>query len=569
MALPGVLEGPRRWVFARLVGNGIAQGALAFATALAVRAAVDGHLVAAGVSASPSLWGIGSALLASGAGAAWLRRRESVDAEILGQDYALALRERMLDRLTRLPPRVLGRRRKGGLFLRFVGDLTAIRQWVSLGLARVSVAGLMVLVSLILLAVLDLRLALLVSLVVGTGALLTLWWGRRMDAAVRIARRRRSLLAGTLSETLFGLATLQVFGQRRQQTRRLRAQAEDLRDAVVAQARVAGNLQALAAITASWATAGALLLGAWAVRSGGATAGTVVAAMSVVALLVAPIRNLGRVYAYWRAATVAREKIDTLMQLGPLLRSDRDAKPLRRGRGELVFAEVAVAGALRPLSACIAGGARVALVGPNGAGKSTVLNLIGRMLDPDSGVITLDGQDLRKVQLDSLRRAIGWVGPEFPLFRGSIERNLRFRHAKATAAELEAVCRRCGIDEMLARWPQGLATRVNEGASNLSTGERYRIMLARALLGGPWLLLLDEADANLDARSREILDRVVAEFPGTVVMASHRPQTLARVDAIWRMHDGTLLAIEAAPEGQRPLFGLPSAEPAAREESPR
>lgn len=569
MDRPRVLAGSRRWAFARLVGNGIAQGVLAFAAALAVRAAVDGHLVAGGVQAPAPLGAIGGVLLLTGLVAAWLRRRESVDAEMLGQDYALELRERMLDRITRLSPRVLGRQRKGGLFLRFVGDLTAIRQWVSLGMARVSVAGLMVLVSLALLALLDARLALMVAAVVMLGAVATLWLGQRMDAAVRASRRRRSQMAGTLGETLSGLATLQVFGQRRQQTRRLRKQANSLRDAVVAQAGVAGTLQAVALLTSSWATDGALLLGAWAVRSAVVTPGTVVAAMSVVALLVAPIRNLGRVYAYWRAARVAREKIDALMRMGPLLRSDRHAKPLRRGPGELVFDAVAVEGALQPLSGRIAGGARVALVGPNGAGKSTVLNLIGRLLDPDRGTIALDGQDLQRVQLNSLRRAIGWVGPELPLFRGSIESNLRFRHARASAAELDEVCRRCGLDRMLARWPHGLATRVNEGASNLSTGERYRIMLARALLGAPSLLLLDEADANLDTESRAILDRVIAEFPGTVVMASHRPQMAGRVDAIWRMADGALLAIEPATDASRAVVALASVAPINRTEPRR
>ncbi|MDP1698210.1 MAG: ABC transporter ATP-binding protein [Xanthomonadaceae bacterium] len=543
-ALPALFVGARRWLLVQLIANGFAQGVMAFAAALAVRNIVDQHLLHALVGAIP-LSLSAAMLFAVAVVSAGLRWRESVDAERLGQDYALALRGRLLEHVTRLPPRVLGRRRRGGLFLRFVSDLTAIRQWISLGIARLTVAALMISVTLVLLAVLNAYLALVVLLAVVFGAVLTVLLGPPMESAVRQARRQRALLAGHVGETLAGMAGIQVFGRRWRMLQRLARRARRLRDAVIAQANVTGALQAIALLTAAWASAGALVLGVWIVRSGGASAGDVIAAMSVVALLVAPIRNLGRTYAYWRSAQVAREKVRTLLALGPAIRSPRGAPMLRIAGAEIVFDAVSVRGSLHDVSARVPAGSRVAVVGANGAGKSTLLSLVGRLLDPDSGTVRIDGQDVSAVNLNSLRRAIGWVSPDLPLYRGSVEHNVRFRKSSVSADAFAVVCQRCGLDRMAAQWPAGLRSRIGEGGNNLSTGERYRIMLARALLGEPQILILDEADANLDSDSRAILDHVIAEFPGTVMLATHRDDVSIRVDWLWHMDNGRLTAVQA------------------------
>jgi len=543
--LPRLLVGGRRWLLLRLLGNGVAQGVTAFVAALAVRTIVDGHLLGNPATAELPLLGAAAVLFGVAVISAVLRWRESVDAEHLGQHYALELRNRLLEHVTRLPPRVLGSRRRGGLFLRFVSDLTAIRQWVSLGIARLTVAALMVLVTLALLAVLSAPLAAVVLMMLGFGALATVLSGPRMETAVRQTRRQRALLAGKVGETLAGMAAVQVFARRRRVLRQLAQHARRLRYAVIAQASVAGALQALALLTAAWASAGALVLGVWITRSGGATPGDVIAAMSVIALLVAPIRNLGRIVAYWHAAQVAREKVRSLLALGPGVRSLQHAPKLQVSTGEIRFDAVTVAGSLYQVSGCVPAAARVAVVGANGAGKSTLLALVGRLLDPDTGKVYIDGQDVAAVNLDSLRAAIGWVSPELPLFRGSLAHNVRYCRPHASNAAVADVCRRTGLDALLAQWPKGLNTRIAEGGSNLSTGERYRVMLARALLGEPRILVLDEADANLDGDSRAMLDQVIADFPGTVLLASHRDDVSTRVDWLWRMDGGRLLAVQA------------------------
>jgi ATP-binding cassette subfamily B protein/subfamily B ATP-binding cassette protein MsbA len=140
-----------------------------------------------------------------------------------------------------------------------------------------------------------------------------------------------------------------------------------------------------------------------------------------------------------------------------------------------------------------------------------------------------------------VHRAFGMVSPDLPLLRGTIEKNLKYRWTRADEEALAAVRALCGIDEMLAELPEGLQTRVAEGGANLSFGQRQRIALARALLGHPPVLLLDEADANLDARSSRIVDRVLASYGGTVLLVTHRLERAAAADEIWYVEDGKLV----------------------------
>jgi ABC-type bacteriocin/lantibiotic exporter with double-glycine peptidase domain len=135
------------------------------------------------------------------------------------------------------------------------------------------------------------------------------------------------------------------------------------------------------------------------------------------------------------------------------------------------------------------------------------------------------------------------AGADLPLLRGSIARNLAYRKSDASQEELDEIARLCGVDTVLARLPAGIATRVREGGQGLSAGERGRLLLARALVGAPRVLLLDEIENSLDAEARVILGRVLADFPGTILVATHDPEIIACCDAVWHLEDGRLLRV--------------------------
>jgi ABC-type multidrug transport system fused ATPase/permease subunit len=182
-------------------------------------------------------------------------------------------------------------------------------------------------------------------------------------------------------------------------------------------------------------------------------------------------------------------------------------------------------------------------MGPNGAGKSTLLALVGRMLNPQEGQILIDGQNIAEVSLTSLRRTVGMVSADLPLMRGTLEKNLRYRWPDAPQEEIHRVTVLCGVDEIITALPRGIKTRIQEDGRNLSLGQRQRIKLARALVGNPKILLLDEFDANLDPCMNTLMRHVMSVYEGTVLMVTHRLETAANADVIWHIADGRLLEI--------------------------
>ncbi len=542
MQIPRAVSGDRIWLLVRLIINGFAQASATVANALLVELAFDELIAAVNPDNKMALW-IGLGLVAAAVVIALLRMAERTDAERMGQSYAYDVRMTLYDHLTSLAPRALQSRSQGGVMLRFVGDLTAIRQWVSLGLSRLAVTVTTSVAALLALYFINARLALTVGIILTIGALSSCTLSRRMQPVAREARRRLSYLAANINEKVAAIAVVQIFGQSQREKKRIARQSRRLEQAMIARAVVAGKLRGVTEATAALASGAALLVGASEVAALRATPGTVVGAMTVVGLLVPPLRDLGRVQEYWHNSRVALQKVEEFLKTPSLVAEVPNAPNLKLGPGRLEFDSVSLAGVLHEVSAIAEPGKIIALVGPNGAGKSTLLSLAARLIDPDEGVIRLDGQDLATHSLASIRRAIGMAGPDLPLLRGSVAKNLQYRWRNAPIEEITRVWQLCGIDQVLAELPQGEETRVSEGGVGLSAGQRQRITLARAILGNPPLLLLDEVDANLDAQATAIIDRVLAEYRGTVLLITHRAERLVAVDEIWYLENGRLVEV--------------------------
>ena len=479
---------------------------------------------------------------------AWLRIAERTDAERIGQEYACEMRMALYNKLASVAPRALQSRTQGGLMLRFVGDLNSLRQWVSLGLARLTIASATTAGTVLALAFISKTLAITIGIILLMGVLTAYKLGQQMQKAAKETRRRLSRLAGNINEKVASMAVVQIFGQSKRERERLARQSRRLEKAMVNRAIVAGQLRGLTDTTAAFASGAALLVGAAEVAAGRTTPGTVVAAMTIVSFLVPRFRDLGRVQEYWHNSRVSLGKIEEFMNIPSLVTEIPNAPDLILGPGRLQFDSVSLAEALYEVRAIAKPGQVVALVGPNGAGKSTLLSLAARLIDPERGVIRLDGQNLATHSLASVRRAIGMATPDLPLLRGTVEKNLLYRWPDASEEEIRRVWELCGIDEVLAELPEGEQTRVSEGGVGLSAGQRQRIALARAILGNPPVLLLDEIDANLDAKATAVVDRVLANYPGTILLITHRFERLAAADEIWYLENGQLQEVGSAQE---------------------
>jgi len=306
--MPPILGEQRAGLMLRLVLNGLIQAGATIGSAWLVKLTFDQFIDRPQALLAPGLAWFGLGFLVLALIHAGMRMLERIDAERLGQGYAHQVRMVLYAHLSSLPPRKLQMRSRGSVMLRFVGDLTALRQWVSLGLARLIVAGIAITGALLALTLISWPLAVTVGAVVVPGTVLSLVLGKPLLQASREARRRRAFLAGNLNEQVASMAVVQVSGQTRREQDRIERQSGRLKTALIVRAWVIGGLRAITTATTTIATAATLIIGAVLATDGQTTPGTVVAAMSIVGFLMPSLRDLGRVYEYWQGARVSLKK---------------------------------------------------------------------------------------------------------------------------------------------------------------------------------------------------------------------------------------------------------------------
>jgi ABC-type bacteriocin/lantibiotic exporter with double-glycine peptidase domain len=284
-----------------------------------------------------------------------------------------------------------------------------------------------------------------------------------------------------------------------------------------------------------------LLITAYEVRGGGASLGATVAAIAILHFLASLVRDLARSFVYWTNYQVARRILDRFLKNPSFLAESQSASDLDSITGQLTFEQVSVTGSLVDVTASVEPGLVVAITGPTGAGKSTLLSLASRLLDPDRGRVLLDGHDLKSLTLPSIRKAVGMVSPSLPLLRGSIKRNILYRMQNASPDDYAYIRAFCELDEELDKLADGDLTEVAEGGVNLPTGLRQRISLARALLGGPVLILMDEPDAGLDPAGRAIIERILTQKRATVLLVTYDQSRIRMADVVWYFESGRLV----------------------------
>ena len=542
MELPAIFRGARRRLFAWLLANAAAQAGMLFLNAMIIRYAFD-HFLTGGDIQLNEVAVVAAVMVLVALETGWLQGRERILAEKLGQSYIHSMRMRLFRHVSRLDPRQLQKKRRGAVMLKFIGDLNALRRWVSLGLVRIVVSGAIIVSTLTILLLIDWMLSLAVAAIIAGGIVANVHIGKMLRDAARETRKRRSRLSANINEKLSRMSVVQVFGRRDREIRKVRRQSYHLRRALTDRAAKIGLIRGVNHGSTSLCVTVVLIIGIFQVHAGHTTPGTIAAAMIVLGFLVPALKNLGRVYEYYSEALVARQKLGQFMKLRPRIKLGPSLPGLKPGPGRLTLEGLNVKGVLNDVAAEAAAGEVIAVVGPNGAGKSVLVDLIARLISPDSGRVLIDGQDISKVSLETVRRAIGIVSPDLPLLSGSLEMNIGYRQSEIDASEMERIRRLCAIDELVAGLPLGEKTRIREGGRNLSAGQRQRILLARALMGAPRILLLDEVDAHLDVPSRKALNDVIRVFSGTVVWVTHQQIPLVGVDAIWRIDQKQLSVV--------------------------
>jgi len=533
-ALPRLLARRRRRILVELLVVALGRAGTMGASVLLVRELFDA-LAAGGGDTGGTLALLGLAA----AGDALCQARERVGAERLGQDYVTDVRSRLFAHLSRVEPRRLGARGRGAVMLRFLGDLVPLRQWIGLGVVRIAVAAVVSTTALAVLVLLDPVLALCVALVFGAGSAAALLLGRRLRRASTELRETRGRLANHVAERLAALPVLRASGTDKSERHAFERLQERLQGEAVERARELGTLRGVTQAAAGFATVVALAVGAMRVESVGTSTGTIAATLALVGMLAPTFRDLGRVHETWVESRLTRRKLLELLAL-PSVPQGSTPLPPEAASGPLpvVFEGIGVQGVLGGFDAVVAPGRRIAITGGAGSGKSTLLGLVARTVRADAGRVLVGGVDLAELARRDFRRRVGVAGPDLPLLRGTLGRNLRYRWRSIDEEAVQRALARCQLTDFVAGLPLGERTRISEGGANLSVGQRRGVMLARAVLGEPGVLVLDEIDSNLDGPARACVRGLIETYPGTVLFATHSEDLVALADEVWRIEHG-------------------------------
>ena len=359
---------------------------------------------------------------------------------------------------------------------------------------------------------------------------------------------RDNQLSGQAVDGLINFEMVKAFTNEAYETARLDRSLEGYERAAV---RSESSLAALNAGQAAIIAIGVTLVmwrAASGVVAGALTVGDVVLVNAFVLQLYLPLNFLGVMYRELKQSLIDLENVGVLRRLAPEVRDADGAPPLRLAGGEVRFERVRFAyderrPILEDVSFTIPAGRKLAVVGPSGSGKSTLVRLLFRFYDVQGGAVRIDGQDVRDVTQDSLRRAIGVVPQDTVLFNDTIAANIGYGRPDAAPAEIERAARMAQIHDLVATLPEGYAALVGERGLKLSGGEKQRVAMARVLLKDPPLLVLDEATSALDSRTEQALQgalQSVARGRTTLVIA-HRLSTVVDADEIVVLSGGRVV----------------------------
>ena len=381
-----------------------------------------------------------------------------------------------------------------------------------------------------------------------------IWLGKRFGVEYsRISRRvqdQQGDLATLTEEAATGMRVVKAFGRGPLMQDRFGSSARTLRGSALEMVRLRARFWGWLTLVPNLTMASAVLVGGIAVARGSLSLGALVAFTTLLVLLQFPIIDLGWILSMAQEAATAADRVCEIFD-APMAVADRpSARPLRRSKGRLEFDHVAFtypgsqAPVLRDVSLVIEAGETVAIVGLTGSGKSTLASLPSRLYDVTAGRITLDGVDIRDIELDSLRRQVAMVFEQPVLFSMSVRENLVLGRPDASDEEIADALTlvQAGFVNDL---PWGLDTRVGEQGMSLSGGQRQRLALARAVIARPSVLVLDDPlsalDVHTEALVEESLKRVLADMTGLLVV--HRPSTVALANRVALLRDGVIVAV--------------------------
>lgn len=459
------------------------------------------------------------------------------------------LRQEVYEHLMILELGFFDRNQTGQLMSRATVDLQAIRFFLGYGLIFFSQALLTVLLAGAVMVVINPLLALMALAPAPIMVFTALRYTRQSRPAMQEVQQRVAELTAQAEESVTGIRVVKAFAREDHQFERFQGAVDRLFDQSIRSTRIQAFFSPLIGALPQIGTALVLLVGGHLVLNGSIDLGEFTAFYTYALMLAGPLRSIGMALGMGQRAIAAGNRLFEVLDREPQLVSKPNARPLPEGGGAVKFDAVSLSygpeapDALVGVDLDVPAGAKVALVGPSGSGKTSLAALLARLYDPTEGSVSIDGVDLRDVDLPSLRHQIAYVSDDSFLFSDTIATNISYARAGASQEEIERAARLAQASEFIEALLDGYDTVVGERGLTLSGGQRQRIAIARALLADPRILILDDATSSLDATTEQEIRAGLAEAMSgrTTFVIGHRLSTISLADSVILIDQGRVV----------------------------
>jgi ATP-binding cassette subfamily B protein len=456
------------------------------------------------------------------------------------------LRRDYFRHLQRMPLAFYQDTRIGDLMARATNDIRAVQRFAGVGLMRSVHTLVMVAASIAFMLAISRPLTVSMLLILPLVSLLFLLMGRRIRERFDDVQERFSSLSARAQENFSGIRVVKAFAQEDAETEAFRVENDGVVRSNLALARIQGALWPAISLILGVASMVLLYQGGGEVMAGRLTVGQLVQFSYYLARLSFPMVALGWVLNLWQQGRASMARLDEIFSAPPRIADPADPVELREPRGEIEFRDVSFAYGVRTVldrfSLRIPAGATVAIVGPTGSGKSTLAQLIPRLYDATSGQVLLDGRDVRRYSLASLRRAIGYVPQETFLFSETLWENIALGADAGQPDRVSEAARVSRLARDVEDFPHGYETILGERGVTLSGGQKQRTAIARALARDPKIVILDDALSSVDTVTEDEILRGLrsALASRTSLLISHRISTIQNADLIVVLENGRI-----------------------------
>jgi subfamily B ATP-binding cassette protein MsbA len=466
----------------------------------------------------------------------------------VGQWVTHDLRRTLYSHIQRLSLAYHDHKQTGDLISRITGDIDAIQSFIVSGLLDAMINSLTLVGMLGVMLYLDWRFTLIALSVAPLLFLVVFSYTRRIKKAARDVRKKEGEIVSVMQEVLSSIRVVKAFAREDYEQKRLEEESLEGVEIGLRARALKAKLAPLVEVIVAVGTCLVLWFGARMALSGTLSAGSLVVFILYLGKMYKPMQQLSKMTDAYSKAVIGYERIREVLETDYEILDLPGARRAPRFNGAIEFDNVGFSyepstPLLKDVSFKIEPGNVSALVGPTGAGKTTIISLIPRFYDPTSGVVKIDGQDVRRFQQKSLREQISFVLQETVLFHGPIWNNIAYGKPEATRDEILRAAELANAKEFIEKLPDGYDTILGERGVTLSGGQRQRIAIARAVIRNTPILILDEPSSGLDAASEKLvfdaLDRLM-EGKTSIVIA-HRLSTIRRANVIFVVQDGAIV----------------------------